>query len=877
MTSTADSSKIITKTYDDDNHANDDDEKKPQFKAGALVDQLNDPDADVDKEAIRESLRNMTQDEAFAAFDANDDGLIDYNEFRMILPYINVKISDAKSFRYFKMCDTRQCGKMDIDDFKAALFACDPVKGNTTGFQPRRDVSPLDAFETFDEDKSGFLDEDEWFYAMEYLGYRMHDKLSEDAFVALDYDAQGQIDWDEFKRMYVEICDVRRELESRDVELPVFMPKRSMRRQLRSILADEEIRERRAIAEAKRFMLWTFLVRDKRRFLQEAHFRAYRELRTALDLAGHVYVFGRGANKQFQGNVADDMKTAQFKFEHFDRILELWTDRVMPKQLVNRLKAARNMAEAEAKRDEEKSKNVVAEGGAEMLSLKMRKKVIIDPYREARVSHFRNVVVARNTAALWGRRVHHVTMSESVVFAMADTGEVFVFGGKSHWWDEIQPDSIYQTTWKGDVTPRSQLVMGIRGRAVPKPPKAKDNGDEEDADERYQEVVKTVCKVGVGRGSNPRTDHQPPPPNTHTRPTSTHNHDPHHAVLQLLGAPTQPGDAQYILRARAHAQGTSVRNPCACRSRHRAASHITSHHITSPHLTSPLLTSPHLTVTTVVATQIEYDEIVMSMYCRGKIIEGKTKTELVQLLYEDIVLETRLLGERGHRMIKKLEAEYGQAKKRNRIKMMEQAMHRLDDIWRPLREMQAESRAREEAKRINDENEAKLKIERDYTEFRKRVAFNREVCIIRLEAETLGHHPSFDTHTRIHAHAHTHTRTQEIEPDFSPGGDGLEIIVHGVTPRGPDPKTPRLYQAGVQIAAGNSHVALVHRSGQLYTWGMGAAGRLGQDMSNGDANPQSDVINPKLVAALAGRPVVRVATGYAHTGAIVLGGQVRDI
>ena len=265
-------------------------------------------------------------------------------------------------------------------------------------------------------------------------------------------------------------------------------------------------------------------------------------------------------------------------------------------------------------------------------------------------------------------------------------------------------------------------------------------------------------------------------------------------------------------------------------------------------------------------------------------MEGKTKVELIELLYDDIILETRLLGERGHRMVKKLEGEYAAAKKRNRTKLMDQAMRRLDDIWQPLREMQAESRAREEAKRINEENEAKLKIERDYVDYRKRVAFNREVCTPHDTATPPYDHLAARTPCRVWALTTSHLThslrrppqcpRQEIDPDFSPGGDGLEIIVHGVTPRGPDPKTPRLYQAGVQISAGNSHVAMVHRSGQLYTWGMGAAGRLGQDMSNGDANPQSDVIKPKLVMALAGRPVVRVSTGYAHNGAIVLGGQV---
>lgn len=49
-----------------------------------------------------------------------------------------------------------------------------------------------------------------------------------------------------------------------------------------------------------------------------------------------------------------------------------------------------------------------------------------------------------------------------------------------------------------------------------------------------------------------------------------------------------------------------------------------------------------------------------------------------------------------------------------------------------------------------------------------------------------------------------------------------------------------LYQANdaaLIISAGANHVMLVHRSGQLYTWGVGASGRLGLDLSQG-GNPQ---------------------------------------
>ena len=800
-------------------------EEEGNKKEKSLVAQLQNSEeiTDVEKEAMREALRSMTADEAFAAFDADDDGLVDFNEFRSIIPYLNVKISDAKAFRYFKMCDTRQCQKIDVDDFKAALFACDPVstfffytlsfhsltsmllvsyryhclfpfvhnyrpKAIPLGFNHvvksvylmplkpstkivlvslmkmnsilRWNISGMSII-TSTSTKCISPDITHVVAPLSYtpsIRYKLNDKVSEDAFAATDYDQQGTIDWEEFRNLFTQLCDVRKELEDRDVELPTFVPSHQLRHQLKGLLSDEEVRERRAVAEAKRYMAWTFLVRDKRRFLLEAHFRAYRELRNALDAAGHVYVFGKGANKQFQSNTLEMIATQDFQFEHFERILELWTDRINPQQLVNRCKASRNMAESEARRDEDKAKQMGAVSGIELQSLKLKKKVVIDPYREALTSEFKKVITARNTAALWGRRVHHVAMSESVVLALADSGEVFVFGGKGHWWDEIQPDSIYQTKWKGDVTNRSQLVLGIRDRLMPRifSKKRTLGSDEMSPDDKRQEVIKVVCKYfGCWE----------PPPNPATRDI--------YFDRELL-------------------------------------------------------------------PKIEYDDIKCSLFCRGKTVVDKTKMELIELLHDDIVLETKLLGERGHRMVKKLEAEYSNAIKRNEKKLADKSMVRLDDIWKPLREMQAESRAAAEVKAVLDANEAMLNIERDYVGWRQRTMFNRD----------------------------------EIEPTFTPRGEGLEVVLHGVTPRGPEMSTPRAYQAGVQVAAGNSHACLVHRSGHLYPWGLGAAGRLGQDMSNGDGNPQSDVMKPKLVEALAGRPVVRVSAGFAHTGAITLGGHL---
>jgi hypothetical protein len=62
-----------------------------------------------------------------------------------------------------------------------------------------------------------------------------------------------------------------------------------------------------------------------------------------------------------------------------------------------------------------------------------------DPFQEAQGSRFKGVNVAMTTAPLWGRRIHHVAVSESVVFALSDTGDLYCWGGNNFWWHEIQP------------------------------------------------------------------------------------------------------------------------------------------------------------------------------------------------------------------------------------------------------------------------------------------------------------------------------------------------------------------------------------------------------------------------------------------------------
>jgi Ca2+-binding EF-hand superfamily protein len=79
------------------------------------------------QEKMKDIIKTMTPIDIFVLFDEDDSGLISYEEFRKMLPFLNINISDAKAFRYFRMCDTDGSGEIDIDEFQVALFACDPV------------------------------------------------------------------------------------------------------------------------------------------------------------------------------------------------------------------------------------------------------------------------------------------------------------------------------------------------------------------------------------------------------------------------------------------------------------------------------------------------------------------------------------------------------------------------------------------------------------------------------------------------------------------------------------------------------------------------------------------------------------------------------
>jgi Ca2+-binding EF-hand superfamily protein len=699
-----------------------------------------------------ELLKEMTADDVFVIFDDDDSGLMSFEEFRNMLPRLGILVGDAKAYRYFNICDTDGSGEIDVDEFKVALFACDPTSGNPVGFVPSTMLTPMDAFETFDNDRSGFLDEDEFYFAMEFLGLTMTDYKHENFFRNMDINNKQKIDYNEFRSVFLEICDVRQELELRDVEVPTLTQRKKLVATLEGMLNEEEDRERRALAEAKRYKQWIFDCKDKRRFLKRADFRSYHELRSCLDAAGQVYVFGGGNSGQFANAPVDKLITGQYKFAEFDRVVDVWRDRVQPQQMIDRLKLQRRAEEQDDKRQLDK-------GNESLPGAATAKHDRIDPYDEALGSAFVGLNVCLNTAALWGKRIHHVAISENVMFALSDLGEVYSWGGNSYWWHEIQADSMFQSKWRGDTTPRSQLLLGTKAKTMPRDmvqaPAEATAADGRTEEDEKEEWIKLVAKY-FGQWQQP---------------------------------PATGNRLKYLERE--------------------------------------------------VLTKIKFDTIKFSLECRGKIVNDSTLYDLVEEMHDAILLEKKLLGEKAHKAIKELEDQVKDLRRRRKYNPAVKMKQRVIDMWLPLREVQAEQKAKQRAEKAANIHDAAVRLETQYDAWRGRAAAKRESSV----------------------------------PEYSPRGNSLSLDIHGITPRAGDMSTPRGYQAAVQVAAGAGHALLVHKSGQLYSWGVGAAGRLGLDDTE-MGEPQKDAHQPRVVQALQGMPVVRVACGFSHSAAVLAGGEL---
>ena len=262
-------------------------------------------------------------------------------------------------------------------------------------------LAPKEAFDKFDTDCSGDIDEDEFFYLLECLGINGKEEYQERLFRRFVKSGSRNIDFDGFKYAWVLLSNPRKELEERMVP---NLPKFATRHQLVSLLAktlDEEERlDGRTKAEEARYLKIHELKSIRSEFFKKAKHRAGLELSLALDAAGVVYTLGCGAYGQFKGQPKADMSTSSFHLDGMDLIQSLWKQRV--------------------------------EGD--------------DRYK----------CINSNTAGIWGRRPRKIALSDHTILAITDSG-LLSWGGASNW-HALSEDQTSKTC-RRLTTPRSSALL----------------------------------------------------------------------------------------------------------------------------------------------------------------------------------------------------------------------------------------------------------------------------------------------------------------------------------------------------------------------------------------------------------------------------------
>ncbi|RHY17437.1 hypothetical protein DYB25_014096 [Aphanomyces astaci] len=116
-------------------------------------------------------------------YDRDKSGGIDLDEFKILLKDLNLAVPDGKAVVYFRKCDIAQKGFITFDEFRVALFTCDPSNpARTGGFCPGKALTPKDIFTLFDADDSGEMGRDEFERVLTFLSIKMALDKMEDLF-----------------------------------------------------------------------------------------------------------------------------------------------------------------------------------------------------------------------------------------------------------------------------------------------------------------------------------------------------------------------------------------------------------------------------------------------------------------------------------------------------------------------------------------------------------------------------------------------------------------------------------------------------------------------------------------------------------------------
>ena len=305
--------------------------------------------------------------------------------------------------------------------------------------------SIVDAFEMFDKDGSGRIDEEEFHFLLKYLNIDIDEHTHEKFFRKYGSDKSGYIEYPEFKKAWLRLGNTRKELETREIQIPTLATRAQMIGMLDKILEEEESQEQLAIEEAKKYRLMQERLKYMKEYIGKAKHQSNVELSAALDAGGSVYVFGSGTLNQFSKPPRSNNVNQPFHLKGYDRLLSLWQSRVGGSCGGSRERGMHHMKpislEEELKLGFNNIDNATGLNGLVHLDQEFN--------------------LQTNTVWLWGRQCKGVVVSNNVILAHSKNGALYSWGGNEQWWHQLENDSCWQTKTRGLLTARSRGLLGF--------------------------------------------------------------------------------------------------------------------------------------------------------------------------------------------------------------------------------------------------------------------------------------------------------------------------------------------------------------------------------------------------------------------------------
>ncbi|RKO84287.1 calmodulin, partial [Blyttiomyces helicus] len=132
--------------------------------------------------------------QAFNFFDRDKSGAIDFEELGNVMDSLGIKASESEMRAMIANIDVDQTGTVDFDEFYA--MSC---KGHVGTFESEEELR--EAFQLMDVDGSGFITPGDLVQVLQGLGEPTENKHLLEMVRLADADGDGQVGYDDFKRM----------------------------------------------------------------------------------------------------------------------------------------------------------------------------------------------------------------------------------------------------------------------------------------------------------------------------------------------------------------------------------------------------------------------------------------------------------------------------------------------------------------------------------------------------------------------------------------------------------------------------------------------------------------------------------------------------